>query len=110
MIQVELTNHQKCQFIVNKFCKEPINWPQNYKIAKKLLKDNEFWVFDSLTLPYKIAGLQFFLCEDGKEVLLKEMNKKELVFPEKIKVELSETKVGADYEVFGSKTLMEFLN
>lgn len=107
----ELTNHQRCQFIVNKFCREPINWPKNYKIAKKLISLYDFSAFESMELPKKVAGLQFFLCPDGKEVIDKELTKKELIFPEKQKIDILDEKVGADYEEkIGIKSLMEFLN
>ena len=107
----ELTLHQKHQHIVKKFCREPINWAANYKIAKKLLTLYNFDIFDSLELGWKLNGLQFFLCDVGKELLEKEKNKKELVLLPKAEYKIEKEKVGADYERKNKKqSIMDFID
>ena len=54
--------------LVTKFIESPKNWPQEIKIAKKLLRDFspdlDSWL--ELNLPHKIPSLAFFLTEGGK--------------------------------------------
>ena len=69
---MELTLHQKRQFLVDKFCKTPPNWVRDYPNAKILVDAYGFDVFNSLELSFKLNTLSWFYTDAGKELLEKE--------------------------------------
>lgn len=109
-----MTDHQKCQFIISKFCKEKPNWAKEIKIAKKLLisyPDIKFW---EQTEEKFLKSLVFFLCEDGSKWLAEQDKKqkleKQLAPTESKKVVLSDKKFYVSTVVNNKpKTLMDFL-
>lgn len=52
--------------LVTKFCERPKSFGNEIKIAKQLLlKSPDIDAWDSLSLPYKINSLSFFLTSEG---------------------------------------------
>ena len=109
--------HNKCKFLVSKFCKERqfLNWGKEISIAKKLLNtypDMEFWT----KLPHRDFGntLSFFLTEEGKGFLQTQKKVMTLSLSEPETYELSEKKLSSDAEKETKKskpkTLFEFLD
>ena len=67
------TFHKRCQLIVEKHIKVPIEFPREMKLAYKLfdIEDNfEFWYY--FPIDFKLNSLAFFNTEKGKELVEKE--------------------------------------
>lgn len=100
-----------CREIINLFCKEPINWPREIKIAKDLIKKYptvNFW--KSVDLGFKLPCLAYFKTATGSKLLELTKKKIELALPEKEVYTLNTEKIGEDVEVDKKpKTLKEFL-
>lgn len=61
--------HSQCQLLVSTFVENP-NWAKEIKIAKKLLASYSLDLLLSVDVK-NLASLSFFLCEDGKEAILR---------------------------------------
>jgi len=56
--------------LVTKFCSAPKSFGNEVKIAKQLLyKSPDIEAWESLSLPYKINSLSFFLTADGSQFI-----------------------------------------
>jgi hypothetical protein len=99
------------QFLIWKNLKEPslCNWPNQIKIASKIIKvysNPDFWT--TYFLGFKLNSLAYFLTKDGKKHLFLSYNR--FLLDNLIKVDYSlGEKVGEDRKFDKKKTLREFL-
>jgi len=100
-------------YICCKFVKEPIDFGNNVRMAKQLIKQYpniEFW--ENLDIGRQLNNLSFFLCSEG-QILLDKTNKiKDITFNEPEKFELSDKKIEDNVKVENNKkkNLVEFLS
>lgn len=102
--------HDKEVYITEKFCREPINWAREMKMARKLylkFSDISFWEY--LELPKKLNSLAFFLCYDGKKLLTNKYSLFTLEIQPTSKVEVGNEKLGEDRKIEKKKTLLELI-
>lgn len=108
------TNHEKCKWLVENFVKkENINWAREIKMAQKFLKENDdidFWKDILKQFKSKLPSMSFFLTEDGKEIIKREQNKKNLVLPEKISYNIEIEKDNNSVGVKSKSRLLKFLD
>lgn len=106
-----MTNHKLCQFIVKKYIKNNINWPREIKIAQRLIKKfNRFIFWENLKdLKNPPPSLAWFLKPEGKAFLLKEYEDFNLNLNINI-VNLNKDKIQEDKKICKKpKTLLEFI-
>jgi len=106
-----MNNHKLCQFVVKKFVKGNISWPREIKIAQRLIKKfNNFVFWDNLKeLGSPPPSLAWFLKPEGKAFILKEYESFNLTF-NKGKVVLKEFKIDEDKNICKKpKSLVEFI-
>lgn len=102
------------QELIEKFLKSdrPINWPQEMRLMKDLLKkypDEAFW--RRYNLGFKLNSLFYFYTEDGKKKLANSYNAKlNAIKTEENPVELSKEKIGEDIVVKKPLSIKHFLN
>ncbi len=103
------------QKIVEKLCSQPINWPREIKMARKLIKINanyKFWQslvpeLKTITLsPYMKGQHAFWLEEESKKFNLNDLQ----INPPK-KFALEENKIGPDTDSpKKKKSVLEFVD
>jgi hypothetical protein len=74
------------QDFISRVVREPINWPREMKILKKILplyEEESFW--GSVNVTFKVPSLAFFLTDRGASLLQAEYKKFKFE-PEKAKV------------------------
>tara|TARA_Y100000310_G_scaffold317910_1_gene371351 strand:+ start:352 stop:732 length:381 start_codon:yes stop_codon:yes gene_type:complete len=109
----------KYNFLINKYCKEPLLiWKDRSKIkqqvhiAKKLYlinPDKDFW--EKLYLPFKLNSLAWFLTSAGKNFLIIEKQKVNLSFGKREIFPLQKKRVGKDKKIITKpRTIFDFLN
>ena len=108
-------NHENCKWIVSNFVKkENIDWPREIKMAQKLTReyscDIDFWENLSKQFKIKLPSLAYFLTENGKELLIKEKNKENLVLPDKVYYDIGTETNNKLVERTKKSKLLEFLN
>jgi len=104
-------NHKLCQFIIKKYVYGNINWPREIKIAQKLIKKfNSFIFWNNLQkLESPPPSLAWFLKPQGKAFLLKKYEEFNLNLNRK-NIILDINKKDEDKKICKKpKTLLEFI-
>jgi len=105
----KLSNHQ---LLIMAFLNEPskCNWPNEMRVASKLIKQYDFDFLMSLKGRTKLISLTWFLGDNGKK-FLNDIRKYQSLSFEKQKIELEDKPVAPPTKVVKKpKSLKEFLN